>query len=176
MIAVREATEDDARGIARVGVDTWRSAYKGIMSDEHLAGLSYSRNEEKWRRRLQEPANNRVIFVAEDEQARIVGYAGAGPEHEGQPGYDAELYGIYVLEQYQNQGIGRRLVGAVAQALADAGYSSLITWTLAEGAARVFYQIIGAQQVATQTSEIGGTKLELVAFGWPDIGALTGQR
>ncbi len=46
---IREATPDDIPGIARVHVDTWRTAYLGIVPAEHLAGLSYERSEARWR-------------------------------------------------------------------------------------------------------------------------------
>ncbi|MCX6344936.1 MAG: hypothetical protein NT018_07660 [Armatimonadetes bacterium] len=41
---IRKATIEDAAGIAKVGVDTWRNAYCGIISDEYLDGLNYERS------------------------------------------------------------------------------------------------------------------------------------
>lgn len=43
---IREATLSDACGIAKVHVDTWRTAYKGIINDEFLNELSYDKREE----------------------------------------------------------------------------------------------------------------------------------
>src|SRR5215475_2556560 len=40
-LIVRRAELNDARGIAKVQVDTWRTTYKGIISDEFLAALWY---------------------------------------------------------------------------------------------------------------------------------------
>jgi hypothetical protein len=52
MTTIREARISDAPGIARVRVDTWRTAYRGIVSDEHLNGLSCERAEASSRRWL----------------------------------------------------------------------------------------------------------------------------
>jgi len=38
---IREATHNDIPALAKVHVDTWRTAYRGIMPDEYLANLSY---------------------------------------------------------------------------------------------------------------------------------------
>jgi hypothetical protein len=64
---IREATEADVAGIAKIHVDTWRTNYAGIVPDEHLAGLSYEGCEASWRRRLAEPDPNGFIYVAEKD-------------------------------------------------------------------------------------------------------------
>lgn len=47
MITVREATEADLSGIARVLVDTWRATYRGIVPDSCLDGMTYDAQAEK---------------------------------------------------------------------------------------------------------------------------------
>src|SRR5205809_105170 len=37
---IRPARVEDAAGIAKVHIDSWRTTYKGMVPDEHLAGLS----------------------------------------------------------------------------------------------------------------------------------------
>jgi hypothetical protein len=37
---IRQATIDDVPGIAHVHVASWKSTYKGIISDEYLSKLS----------------------------------------------------------------------------------------------------------------------------------------
>lgn len=44
MYIIREAQIADAPAIARVGVDTWRSTYCGIMADDYLDDLSYEKS------------------------------------------------------------------------------------------------------------------------------------
>lgn len=42
MLRTREARFEDARSIAAVHVDTWRTTYAGIVPDDALAALSYA--------------------------------------------------------------------------------------------------------------------------------------
>ncbi|MFK0522174.1 hypothetical protein ACINKY_08160 [Paenibacillus illinoisensis] len=41
MLHIREATINDAEGIAKVHVHSWRTTYKGIIPEEFLTNLSY---------------------------------------------------------------------------------------------------------------------------------------
>ena len=44
-IRVRAARPGDARGIARLDIETWRSTYAGMLSSAYLVGLSEQRRE-----------------------------------------------------------------------------------------------------------------------------------
>ena len=76
-IRIRRAVDSDARGIARVHVDSWRSTYAGILPAEHLAALDYDRREANWRPLLADRRQN--VFVAEDQRGRIIGFVSGGP-------------------------------------------------------------------------------------------------
>lgn len=67
-VRIRAATPDDAPGIARVHVDSWRTTYAGIISAEFLANLSYEKSEARNRAFTTEPGVNRHFFVAGDER------------------------------------------------------------------------------------------------------------
>jgi len=172
MITIRAASPADAPGIARVHVDSWRTTYAGIVSAEFLANLSYEKSEARNRAFMTEPGVNRHFFVAGDESGRIVGFATGGPVRGDMPGFDGELYGIYLLKEYQRQGIGGRLVRALADALAGDGFRSMLVWVLADNPARGFYEALGGRFVRQQTITIGGQELAEVAYGWEDIRSL----
>jgi hypothetical protein len=48
MVELRDATQADAHGIATVLVRSWRAAYRGLLPDEVLAGLSIPEREQFW--------------------------------------------------------------------------------------------------------------------------------
>src|SRR5271165_2820041 len=48
-ITIRAARPGDARGIARLDVETWRTTYAGMLSTSYLVGLSERRRELGWR-------------------------------------------------------------------------------------------------------------------------------
>jgi len=166
---IRQATPDDIPGIARVHVDTWRTAYPDIVSAEHLAGLSYERSEARWREHAFREGSPSLVFVAEDT-GEIIASASGGPERDGIPGYDGELYGLYVLAAYQSQGIGRALLQTVAQRLAADRFKAMILWVLKDNRkARAFYETMGGAPAGEKMITIGGTELIEVAYGWPDL-------
>ncbi len=76
-LVIRDATPDDAQGIAIVHVKTWQCAYRGQMPDSLLDGLSVEKRTEGWRTQLQAPPEGRHTFVAEINGA-IVGWCTIG--------------------------------------------------------------------------------------------------
>jgi GNAT superfamily N-acetyltransferase len=153
-------------------VASWQTSYRGIIADEVLANLSQEQRAQHWMTTLSNPASTEFAYVAEDETGRVVGFASGGPECMGNPRYAGQLYAIYLLADYQRQGIGSRLTLAVVQRLRAQGVTSLQIWVLAENPARGFYEHLGGQLIDSQPLEIGGTTLEVVAYGWADTASL----
>src|SRR4029077_13320667 len=76
-IAIRVARPGDARGIAKLDVETWRTAYAGVLSTSYLVGLSARRRELGWRGViLHEPRDVRIAVKPSDA---IVGFGSCGP-------------------------------------------------------------------------------------------------
>lgn len=168
-VTIRPATTADTAAVARVHIDTWRSTYRGIVPEAHLAGLSYEKRQQGALRWLKEIP---IFCVAEDTSAGIVGFATGGPTLEGSDQrYLGQLYAMYVLQEHQRRGTGRRLVEHVATELAAAGLCSMIIWVLVDNhPARRFYEALGGEPLgATQSIEIGGAKLEEMAYGWQNV-------
>lgn len=166
---IREADPADAPGLAVVHVDTWRTAYPGIVPAQLLAGLSYERSEARWREHFARISDRGFVYVAEDA-GRIVGQTSGGAERDGMVGYDGELYGLYVLAMYQRQGVGRALMLTVARRLAADGFKTMLLWVLEQNVkARAFYEALGGVRVSQKSITIGGAELIDVAYGWPDL-------
>ena len=170
-VRIRQAVDPDARGIARVHVDSWRSTYAGIVPAEHLAALDYERREANWHRILADRRQN--VFVAENRDARIIAFSSGGPERSNDSAYPAELYAIYLLESWQGQGLGRRLVAALADRFISRGWRSMLLWVLKDNPSRGFYEALGGVRIKQESISIGGTELVEIAYGWPDISPLT---
>jgi ribosomal protein S18 acetylase RimI-like enzyme len=166
---IRPARSNDARAIAHVHVDTWRTTYVGIVPDEHLSNLSYDRSQANWLSYLSNPDSETHAFVAEDETGQIVAFASGGPLREQLGNYDGELYVLYVLRSFQGSGYGKLLVSRVAHDLISRGYHSLVIWVLKENPACRFYERLGGKQVAEKMIEIGGKGLIDVAYVWSDL-------
>jgi GNAT superfamily N-acetyltransferase len=168
---LRQARLADARAIAVVHVDSWRTTYRGLLADGLLAGLSYDAREEQRRRALAAEDGPRRTFVAE-AAGRIVGFAVCGPERDGLAGYDGELYAVYLLAEAQRRGIGTALLLKAARHLRRHGLRTLVAWVLPGNPGRGFYAALGGVEVATKPVTVGGIELEEVGYGWPDLGRL----
>ena len=161
MARIRRATVGDAAAIASVHVDSWLTTYRGIVPNAYLDTIETAEWTERQRRSLRCP-DDRVVFLVAEVQGKVIGWAVGGPERGVDPAYDAELYAIYLLLDYQRQGIGLRLTAAVAAGLLEAGMSSLLLWVLAENrSARRFYEALGGRYVREQQITIGGVSLPL---------------
>ncbi len=169
---VRKARQEDAAAIARVHVDSWRTSYRGIVPAGFLTGMSYEDFEDRWRGWLRGVGDTRWAYrVAELPSGRIVGFASGGPRQgPAYAEYAAELHTLYLLHEQQGAGIGKRLFGSVARGLVEGGHTrALLAWVLAGNPSRGFYEALGGRLLGSQEIEVGGARLEEVAYGWPDI-------
>lgn len=170
-MTVRPAREDDIPCIARVHVESWRTTYRGIVSDSFLAGLSCQKQEDRHRRHMAQPGS--VHFVAELPHDGIVGFLSGGRERSGDIHFPGELYAIYLLDPYRRQGIGSALVQQWAASLRRTALNSALVWVLADNKPAVtFYQRLGGKLLRERIIEIGGASLRELAYGWDDLSAL----
>jgi len=167
-ITIRAARPADARAIARLDVETWRTTYAGMLSTPYLVGLSEQRRELGWRGVIsREP---RDVRVAVEPGGVIRGFGSCGPNR-GDRFFTGEVFTLYVAPDWQNQGIGRRLLIALFRRLVAAGRRSAIVWVLRDNPSRFFYERLGAQQVSRKALPVGGAAVEAVAYGWRDLPA-----
>jgi L-amino acid N-acyltransferase YncA len=168
---IRKAKAEDAAGIARVHVDSWRTTYKNIVSDEFLERMSYEERENIWKRALGNTGSKQCIYVAENHHGEIVGFASGGKERSGNyPDFDSELYAIYLLAEVRRMGVGRRLFHCAVDELKEQGFLSMLVWVLADNdPARTFYESFEPEQIDSEMIEIGGEQFEEVAYGWREI-------
>jgi len=165
-ITIRPARPGDAGGIARLDVETWRATYAGMLSTAYLVGLSERRREAGWRGViLREP---RDVRIAVDSTGAIVGFGSCGPNRADRS-FAGEVFTLYVAPDWQNQGIGRRLLIALFRRLVVAGRRSAILWVLRDNPSRFFYERLGAQQVSRKPLAVGGVAIDAIAYGWPDL-------
>lgn len=165
-ISIRPATVDDARAIGAVHVASWRNAYRGIVSDEVLNQLSVRRRASHWRQRLSDESANEVTYVALDDENELIGFASGGRERDSDREFSGELFAIYLLQETQRQGIGRKLAFAVLEEIHNAGHNNILVWVLATNPARKFFEQIGATAFRERTVDIDGVEHLEIGYGW----------
>ncbi|HZQ00384.1 MAG TPA: GNAT family N-acetyltransferase [Reyranella sp.] len=175
MIRIRRARRSDAAAIGRVHVETWQTAYAGLLPEAMLAQMSDVRQSAWWNRALADPREARGIFVAEDEDMGVVGFGSCGPVRDPPEGLDGtekrvgEVYTLYVETDFQNRGLGRRLLDAMFQELRGQGCDTAVLWMLADNPTRFFYEALGGQFVGQRTDTMAGQDVEEVAYAWRDL-------
>jgi GNAT superfamily N-acetyltransferase len=161
---IRQAEQHDAVEIARVQVESWKATYAGIVPDAFLASLNIEAQSQMWSTQFAE--EHPLIFVTEDE-AGVFGFVAGGKIREALANYDAELYAIYLLPQYQKHGAGRQLCHRLAASLRTIGFLSMAVWVLEDNPSVAFYKRIGGIPVTQRFIDVGGVALPELAFGWP---------
>ncbi|MCW7539264.1 GNAT family N-acetyltransferase [Aquabacterium sp. A7-Y] len=158
---VRPATPRDAKAIAEIHVAAWQAAYKGLMPDEHLAGLSVEKRQAFWREAIEifEPQ----VHVA-TEGDRVVGFVGFDRSRDaGTPSTTGEIWALYAAPSHWGTGVGLALWDAARDGLEEEGCTKVTVWVhLRNERALRFHELAGfkREMKSAKTVSVGGTKLE----------------
>jgi L-amino acid N-acyltransferase YncA len=145
---VRLAQPGDAGPIGDVHVRSWRAAYRGIVPDTILDGLSIEQRIDFWSRVLAmasaEPGRDGRTWVVED-RGTVVGFASTRPSRDEDtlPG-TGEVHSIYLAPEAWSRGLGSRLLARAIDDLHERGFAPLVLWVI-EGnvRGRGFYERAG---------------------------------
>lgn len=102
---IRKMTFSFAEDFGRVIYTAWGETYKGLMPDSILEGRSL----ERWVQRTKENSENKYIAFADGKAVGIVGFLPQARDFvtDNESG---EIVALYVLKEYQKQGIGKALM------------------------------------------------------------------
>lgn len=170
-MTVRRAEPADAAAIAAVHVRSWQGAYRGLLPQEFLDGLSVERRVDGWEHRLADldwPRSGTLVATDADE---VVGFVDIAPtrDDDSDPDAVAELIAIYVLPGAFGTGVGRELMRAALTAMRDAGYGEATLWVLANNDRAIgFYEVGGWRpDGARKDDQIGGVSVTEARYRHP---------
>lgn len=125
MVDLRDATPADAHAIAGVVVRSWRVAYRGLIPDSVLAGLSVPEREQFWSDALTtRPPQTRTVVAT--IAGVVVGFAATGPPLVPADRADptlGDLYALYLAPNVWRRGIGTHLHAAAIDRLRSCGFT-----------------------------------------------------
>ena len=115
--SIRTATAADAADFAYVLCESWKAAYRDILTPERLADQTdLARRTAFFERLLPDPG----CFLARDG-GNPCGICSVSPERSGElPGW-GEVVSLYTLPAYWGSGLGRALMDRALDAAAKAG-------------------------------------------------------
>jgi GNAT superfamily N-acetyltransferase len=164
MTEVRAAVPADARDVARLQVRSWQSAYRGLIAQEYLDGLTpefFANRYTFGRVGLRLPST----LVAVDGSA-IRGLATTGLCREVDFPNFGELMAIYVDPAHVRTGVGRLLMAAARARLRLVGVAGALLWVLdGNVGARRFYERDGWRfDGACRTVTFGDSPVQQVRY------------
>lgn len=165
IMQIAHAAPEDARAVAEIHVDAWRSAYSRILPADYLASLSVEKREEMWKNIIE--AGQTELLVAKDG-GTILGWVSFGAcRDKDAPPSQAELWAIYVAPNNWFKGVGRQLWLRARELLSQQGYSTCSLWVFAENEPAIrFYKANGfeADTLPPEEFELDGRQLQELRY------------
>lgn len=177
-----EARTGDAARIAMLHADSWRRHYRGAYSDSFLDGDVVTDRLAVWSSRLNLPGSASSTVIAEDGD-RLTGFVHV--IFDADETWGSLVENLHVSHDRHRNGLGRALMCAAAEAVADHASNRLLhLWVLAQNtAAQRFYRALGGKHVETApVPPPGGVASRLTGspegqrIAWPDANSLIVSR
>ncbi len=150
----RMESDAEIKGKAYVHWKSWQEAYPGIVDQQYLDGLTLDKCENiayRW-------TDNLIIAKYDDT---VVGFVGYGKYRNDELENTGEVFAIYVLSKYYEQGVGYRLMQAALSQLAD--YPKIAVWVLKDNKRAIkFYERCGYRlDGREETLQLGSPVIEV---------------
>lgn len=151
-IVYRKATTEDCYSIAELKGIVWNTTYKGIYSEEKLIGYDVKKNEQIMRNIIN---NSEVeIYVATDDD-RIVGFMTCGKPYKPFKHYKREVGLLYILKEYQKQGIGKGFFEIARKQVKEAGYNEFVVAVNSQNVNAIqFYLAMGGAIILSEEKQL----------------------
>jgi GNAT superfamily N-acetyltransferase len=108
-------------------VRAWQAAYRGLMPDDYLDGLTVDDRADQWTRVLTGELDPlRAVLVAEDDDGRIIGFFAVGGEMDVPDATTGEVHAINVDSDRWGRGVGRALLAAGCGHLRGVGLATAV--------------------------------------------------
>jgi ribosomal protein S18 acetylase RimI-like enzyme len=163
---IRTARPADIHAMARVYVETWRSAYLGILPDAYLDSMTVQ--ETKASLGSEMGAAGAVSLMAEAADGQVAGLIIGGIDRRRDRIYSGEIFSLYVRPSYQRRGIGHRLVMHLVARINRLDIFTLKVQVLAANPCRRFYEQRNGVLLACGRIRFADTDLDACTYGWLD--------
>ena len=150
---IRFAGREDLENIAGLYVRNHKTAYRGLLSEEYLNGLTVRCALEKWEKHLQDVDS--VIWTAW-EGGSFLGFAAAMPDRETEQTWYLES--LHVTEDARGKGVGTALIRTAAQYAHEHGHRKMsICIVRGNDSAGTLYRRLGAEHHSFFEDDFNGT-------------------
>ncbi|WP_218823732.1 GNAT family N-acetyltransferase [Inquilinus limosus] len=138
-----------------------------------MGALDVARRQARWETILADPAQ--VALVAEVGGA-LAGFGLAGPPGDPAFGDRGEVKYLYVGSGFARRGLGRRLLAALAAAMARRGYAALgLGVVVGNDPAIAFYEAQGGRRIGAYIDPGPLWRSDNLLYVWDDLIALAAR-
>ncbi|XOJ02546.1 N-acetyltransferase family protein [Paenibacillus polymyxa] len=148
-------------------MDSWRTAYKGIIPEKFLTNLSYKQRTELWIENIEKKDN--FVILSENSEGEIIGFADCWKRETNKVPDSVDLTLTYILKEYQGIGLGKELLKNIFSRFNSLGYQKIFVNVLEDNKARYFYEYYGAHLSESVQIKIGGKALNELIYEWDNI-------
>lgn len=150
---------DDIYEISNVYVQSWKSAYKGIIPQSYLDNIPVG----YWTDRIRQDGRYTLVAV---EHNRIIGISSFSKSRFSKCEDCGEIISIYFLPEYTGKGYGGLLLDIATEELKKLGYNCIFLWVLEDNhKARYFYEkkgfVLSGEEILVN---IGGKDLKEIMY------------
>lgn len=122
---VRKAVTKDAKSLANIIVETWKSAYGDIIpKDEIIKYLDKDRRQRQFERFIED---GEIVLIGICDGVAC-GLVFANKDNDEKLEECASIYSIYVLEEYWGKGLATELMDSVINILKEEGCKQVSLW------------------------------------------------
>lgn len=157
---IRKAVKEDSYNIAKLIVESWQTAYKGLIDDNYLNNLSVSDRVIGWERNILNQNEDNHIYVYEEDN-KILGVIRFGKPDEESSNYNSEIHVLYVEPSLKRNGIGTNLFNFAKNYFIEKNTTNMIIWCLKNNVPTIkFYEKMGGTIVDYRKAVIHNIELE----------------
>lgn len=170
---LRIADAKDATRIAALHASSWRSTYRGVLSEDYLNGPVEAERHLFWRIRLDRPRSGLWTVMAEGPDGSFLGFLCLLFDHA--PRWGTLIDNLHVRPDLKRRGVGRLLMRAAARHLLAASAQHPVHLYVGEAnrPAQDFYHKFGGEAVERLLhDEPDGGQAPVLRFAWASPAAL----
>ena len=158
---IRRMKPEDAEAVTDVLIDTWKTAYRGIVSDDVLDHQDREMLIGRRRRQYKD-------YIVAEVNGRVVGYCWYVNDNSFSKelsDIDCEIVAIYVLPEIARKGVGRKMFSYAVEDLRKQNREKMVIWCLKENnTGRAFYERMGGKIIGEHKTHIGNEDCDEVGF------------
>ncbi len=165
---IRRAVPGDAARIAALHVRSWQRGYHGQLPDDILDSLDPAQRIPRWTAALEHAGWPREGTLVAEDAHELLGFTHLCParDDDEDQAVVGEVTSFYVLPDRWRIGIGRQLMTACLDVLAEADYARASLWVLDTNVRAIrFYEATGWRaNGAVKDSDLDGVLIRELRY------------